>query len=565
MVSDSKRFDVAILGTGMAGTILGSILAKRGVSVVLIDSRTHPRFTIGESTIPHTSLLLSILAQRYGVAELDHLAYPDRIAQHICTSCGIKRSFGFAYQREGKAYDNREGLQFGTSSKDENHLFRQDIDAYLVNVAARYGASVRLKTEVTSIDIDSQGVTLETTGRDRYRARFLVDATGYNSLLANRFSLRENPTSLVHQSRSLFTHMIDVGRFGEADHPLTIPWHQCTLHHVFDGGWFWVIPFNNNERSTNQLVSVGLTVDPRRFPKDGTPAEEEFRTFLRRFPSVAEQFVEAKAVRPWTSTGRLQYSSKSTVGYRYCLMSHAAGFVDPLFSRGLINTLEVISGLVEPLLTALDANDFDVDRFAHLEVLHRRLYAYNDRLVRCSYASWSNFDLWNAWLRVWALGTIIAEFRVMNALTDYTATGDPACLESESASPVFSDFEDPDYAAFFSRAVAEVDDFTADARSASESAARIFELAAEYEFPVPLRLDAMRRARWMAEDDEMSERNLLTARRGYRWALTNPSTRDLFGSATTFYRWRSQQSDPHLVNDSASTPPRSSGGIAAAE
>ena len=93
--------DVAIVGSGFSGTILGTLLAKQGFDVVILDAGTHPRFVIGESTIPHTSLLLSLLAARYDLPEIDYLAYPDQIARHVCSTCGIKRSFGFAYHREG--------------------------------------------------------------------------------------------------------------------------------------------------------------------------------------------------------------------------------------------------------------------------------------------------------------------------------------------------------------------------------------------------------------------------------------------------------------------------------
>src|SRR5438067_13109086 len=117
----THNFDVAILGSGMSGSIMAAILAKRGVSVLLLDGEVHPRFAVGESTIPHTSLLISLIADKYDVPELDYLVYSDRLADHVCTTCGIKRSFGFVYHREGKTYDSREGLQFGTSAKDENH------------------------------------------------------------------------------------------------------------------------------------------------------------------------------------------------------------------------------------------------------------------------------------------------------------------------------------------------------------------------------------------------------------------------------------------------------------
>lgn len=545
MGANGHTHDVVILGTGMAGTILGAILAKHGVDVLLVDRDTHPRFAVGESTIPHTSLLLSILAARHGIPEIDWLAYPDRIARHVCTTCGIKRSFGFAYHRPGERHDPREGLQFGTSSKDENHLFRQDVDAWLLQVAVRYGARARFHVHVEDVRIDEDGATLGTRDGGEIRARYVVDATGWRSVLADRFGLREEPTRLRHRSRTLFTHMIDVKPFDEERNPLTLSWHQSTLHHIFDGGWFWVIPFDNQPSSTNALASVGLTLDPDRFPT-GAPPEDEFRDFVRRFPSVAEQFADAKAIRPWTATGRLQFSSKRTTGYRYCLMSHASGAVDALFSRGLINTVELIHALADPLLEALRDDDFAEERFRHLDALQDRVLDYNDALVSRSFASWADFGLWNAWLRVWAFGTILTEFRLMKVLHDQAERGD-AALKGEAPAPVFSEYEDPDYADYFRRAVPLVDAVGAGRMSAREAAEGIFALTGEYEFPVFLSVEAMRRAGWLAPEERISDRSVRFAREGYRWALANPTSRDLFGTSETLYRWRARRADPHLA------------------
>ena len=55
-----------------------------------------------------------------------------------------------------------------------------------------------------------KGVKLQTSAGEEIRARYLVDGTGYRSILADRFGLRENPTRLKHHSRTLFTHMVDV-------------------------------------------------------------------------------------------------------------------------------------------------------------------------------------------------------------------------------------------------------------------------------------------------------------------------------------------------------------------
>ncbi|NEE59450.1 FAD-dependent oxidoreductase, partial [Streptomyces sp. SID8455] len=154
-----------------------------------------------------------------------------------------------------------------------------------------------------------------------------------------------------HHSRSMFTHYVGVKRFDDVSgHPKELrppaDWHTGTMHHLIERGWFWIIPFDNHKDSRNPLCSVGLTMDERTYPKpkDITP-EQEFELFLDKYPAVKRQFVGASKVREWVSTDRLQYSSKQTIGDRWCLMSHAAGFLDPLFSRGLSNTLEVVDAL----------------------------------------------------------------------------------------------------------------------------------------------------------------------------------------------------------------------------
>jgi FADH2 O2-dependent halogenase len=57
----------------------------------------------------------------------------------------------------------------------------------------------------------------------------------------------------------------------------------------------------------------------------------------------------------------------------------------------------------------------------------------------------------------------------------------------------------------------------------------------------------MIRAGWIKEEDYVTERDVDYARRGFRWALTNPNTRDLFGSSATFFRWCAHRPDPHLA------------------
>jgi tetracycline 7-halogenase / FADH2 O2-dependent halogenase len=443
--------DVVILGSGLAGTILGAVLARGGARTLILDAGSHPRFAIGESTIPYTSMLMRLVAERYDVPEIKHLTTFESVQSKITTQGGIKRNFGFLYHRPGEVQDPGECHEFPIPkiTHTENHFFRQDVDAYMLQVAVKHGAEVIQQAKIVDVDTDDDGVTVTAEGGRTWRARFVVDASGFRSPVAEKFGVRETPTRLRHHSRSLFTHMVGVAPYEETVHPKgahgnPTKWSEGTLHHLFEGGWMWVIPFNNHARATNPLVSVGLNLDPRIHPKPDCSPEEEFARFLDRFPSIKKQFKDARPVREWTSTGRLQYSPTHTVGYRWCLTSHAAGFVDALFSRGLSNSLEIINALTWRLLDALKEDDFDVDRFKYVQELEQGQLDFNDNLVANAYTSFGNYQLWDVWFRMWSLGQILATFEINRAYSRYADSHDDATLAHlESLAP---DGAIPDYA-----------------------------------------------------------------------------------------------------------------------
>lgn len=421
---------MAILGSGMAGGMLGAVLARNGVKVLLLDAGTHPRFAVGESTIPYTSGMTRIIADRYDVPEIKPLSSHKGISRHVSRYCGQKQNFGFVYHREGASQNPREVNQLVVPSaiRTETHLFRQDIDSYLFHVAVKYGADPRLNTRIADVEIDpDSGAVLRTDKGEEFRASYVVDGSGFRSPLAEKFELRETPTRARTHSRTLFTHMIGVQPFDQAPaaqaHQQPNPWHHGTLHHVFDGGWLWVIPFDNHADSINPLCSVGLTLDPRVYPKDDTPGQEEFDAFLKRFPEIAWQFRGARAVRPWVSTGRLQYSAKQVVGERFCLTSHAAGFIDALYSRGLTNTMELVNALGWRLIAASRDGDWSLDRFSYLETLQQGLFDFHDDLVYSSFVGFRDYELWNAVNRTWMLGTMLGNVMLEDAYYRFTRSG----------------------------------------------------------------------------------------------------------------------------------------------
>ena len=115
--SDGDRFDVVIIGTGIGGSMLGAILARHGVDVLLIDHVSHPRFAIGESTIPETTMLLRLLAVRYGVPEIAHLSKFDSVRTRVSPACGVKRNFSQARRAASRSLPRSSGC-FSSSSRE---------------------------------------------------------------------------------------------------------------------------------------------------------------------------------------------------------------------------------------------------------------------------------------------------------------------------------------------------------------------------------------------------------------------------------------------------------------
>lgn len=419
-------FDVAIIGAGIGGATLGAILARQGVRVVIFEAKSHPRFAIGESMILETSEIMRALAEMYDVPEIAHFS-SENYLDYAGSTHGVKRHFGFLHHTAGMPHDPARTVQAVIPREPhghELHLYRQDVDYYLTVAAVHYGATVLQNTRVTAIDFAADGVTLlaAASGQEPtvFSAAYVVDAAGFGSPLARQFDLRRH--DLRTHSRAIFTHMIDVpevsGPSGNetAYDDLPFPMSEGTLHHVFDGGWLWVIPFNNHAQSTNPLCSVGLLLDPRVHPAvDGLSAAAEFWSHVNRFPTIAAQLRDARTVRPWTRTPRLQYRSRQVVGDRWALLGHAAGFIDPLYSKGLYLALAGVSVLAERLLAAQRTGDYSAATFAPVERLTQAFIESADRLVANSYKSWADPRLWQVYSVLWLLGAY-TEYVKLNAI-----------------------------------------------------------------------------------------------------------------------------------------------------
>ncbi len=426
MNNSTSKYDVAIIGTGIGGSTLAAVLARQGLSVIAFEAGVHPRFTIGESMILETSETMRALAEFYDVPELAYFS-SENYYSLVGTSHGVKRHFGFLYHKPGERQDWRKSLQAVIPRLPyghEMHLYRQDSDYLLTAIAISYGVDILQGTPVRDVALAPDGVEL-TTDKQSYRAEYLVDAGGMKSMLAEKLAWRHR--DLKTHSRTIYTHMVDVPCFNEVGasrEQFGHPFRLCegTLHHLFKGGWLWVIPFNNHAQATNPLCSVGLQLDPRIYPlrADLTP-EQEFFAFIGQFPDLRGQFKRARAVRPWIRSDRLQYSARHVVGDRFCLLAHAAGFIDPLYSKGLYLTHMGVILAADLILKAHQTGDYSREAFAPLEEMTLRYVEMNDRLAANSYKSWANYKLWSVYSILWLLGAYL-EYLKLNMARLYSRT-----------------------------------------------------------------------------------------------------------------------------------------------
>lgn len=354
--------DIAIVGAGFSGSLLALLLQRIGLRCVLIDRGAHPRFAIGESSTPVANQILEDLARRYDLPRIAPLAtygawkraYPDFV-------CGLKRGFSYFHHTLGQPFQPRtdhanELLVAASAGEDdaETHWLRSDFDRFLAEEAVRSGIPYFDQTLIHELSplgdgwdlrADRLGDSLHVT------ADLFVDASGEAGFLANQLGIGPHPEGLKTQSRSLFSHFKHVKRWHDlygawggdpADHPY--PCDDSALHHVFEGGWMWVLPFDNG------VTSAGFSLDPDRFPLDKSVSPEaEWAGIMRQLPSVAEQFSEAVPTVPWRQTGRIQRRLERSAGPNWIMLPNTAVFLDPFFSTGNGHSLVGIDRLLTML------------------------------------------------------------------------------------------------------------------------------------------------------------------------------------------------------------------------
>ncbi len=307
-----RRCEVLIIGCGPAGSTIGALLAQKGRNVVVVDKDRHPRFHIGESLLPLNMPILQAL----GVwDELNQIGIRKDAAEFESHAHGKTVCFEFS-----QAFDKRWPHAF--------QVRRSEFDHMLLRNAADKGARVHEGARVVAVEFGNLSrnedtivtVRLEDQSTQTWRTRFLVDASGRDTFLSDRFGIKRR--NKQHASAAIFGHFRNARRnSGSAEGNITIVW--------FAHGWFWFIPLKDG------TTSVGAVCWPSYMKSRRTDPTTFFMQTIALAPEIAARLADAELTAPVTATGNYSYYSERMSGEGYLMVGDAWAFIDPVFSSGV--------------------------------------------------------------------------------------------------------------------------------------------------------------------------------------------------------------------------------------
>lgn len=312
--SEVENFDVIVIGGGPGGSTTGTYLALDGKKTLILERERFPRFHIGESLLPYGN---DILKETGAWEKVEKHGFMPKLGAEFCT--GNNTRFHRFWFERGLGPDYAQTFQ----------VERSRFDHVLLQHAAESGCDVREGCLVTEARLDDTSVTLlyqDGITRHEVRARWLVDATGRDTFIGRQMNLPREPTQLAKRIAT-YAHFKNVFRNeGRAAGHITVA-------RVPDG-WFWFIPLDGEKTSVGYVQSVNA------LKRTGLKPEESFERIIRDFPELRARLDGAERVGAFHVTSDYSYRFGQFAMPRCLMVGDAAGFVDPIFSSGVLMALK---------------------------------------------------------------------------------------------------------------------------------------------------------------------------------------------------------------------------------
>ncbi|MFM9058465.1 MAG: NAD(P)/FAD-dependent oxidoreductase [Planctomycetaceae bacterium] len=339
-LSDAGEPDVIVIGGGPSGATVAGVVAAAGRRVLVLERDRFPRYHIGESLIPETFWVL----ERLGLlAKLRGSRFVEKHSVQFVNEHGrLSEPFYFA---DYKPHESSQTWQ----------VTRAEFDRMMLDTARERGAIVREGVRVLEVLFEGSravGVRMvDDTGREQVvRARVVVDAAGQGCLIQDRLGLREwDP---VLKKAAVWTYWKGARRESGRDAGATL-----VLQTQGKAGWFWFIPL------ADDVTSVGIVAPFDHLFRDrGRDPEAIYFDEVARCPGVQPRIADAERVGPFRVAKEYSYRSRRVAGDGWVLVGDAFGFLDPLYSSGIL--LALTSGALagDAIVAGLAAGDTSGER-----------------------------------------------------------------------------------------------------------------------------------------------------------------------------------------------------------
>lgn len=324
--SHDTVYDAIIIGGGPAGSTAGLVLARAGRKALIIEKGDYPRFTIGESFLPRTFVLMQELGL---IDELRKIPHTEKYGAE----------FSMGHELTSTMFYFHQGF-FGTKGETFN-VARAEFDNMMQQQAVKAGAEQWTKTTVKEILEMKDGSVRLLTTRGEVRGRYLIDASSQASFVGKQLKTRRPIAHPNLQKIAYFEHFENTKRPPGVD-------EGNPFFAMCREGWFWMIPLDKTK------TSVGLVIDATLARKVDVPADQMLRWGIDRCPAIRARMLNATGPLKNRAIADFSYSCKPFSGPGYFLCGDAAVFLDPVFSSGVCMGMVAAKQTAESIHAILD-------------------------------------------------------------------------------------------------------------------------------------------------------------------------------------------------------------------